>query len=130
MYLPFYRFSLIGFWGFLAITGYGVVSFGDEPQLAIGPRTPWTTSRLQGSPDPPLPYSIERLFPQIEFTNPTVLTNAPGNDRLFVAEVKGAIYSFPNNATEQQPDLLIDVSEYLGKKRTSVRFYLSPTISS
>lgn len=126
MYLPFYRFSLIGFWGFLAITGYGVVSFGDEPQLAIGPRTPWTTSRLQGSPDPPLPYSIERLFPQIEFTNPTVLTNAPGNDRLFVAEVKGAIYSFPNNATEQQPDLLIDVSEYLGKNAQVYGFTFHP----
>ena len=44
-------------------------------------RIPWTTSRITGTPEPPPPYTIERVFGNLEFTNPVVLTNAPATDR-------------------------------------------------
>src|ERR1700682_947164 len=43
----------------------------------IAQRTPWTTSRLTGSPEPPHPYKIERVFPKLTFKNPLLLTMAP-----------------------------------------------------
>src|SRR5262249_9621031 len=60
-------------------------------------RIPWSTSRFRGSPDPSPPYRAERVFPKLHFRNPTVLTNAPGTDRLFVAEQYGKIFSIPND---------------------------------
>src|SRR5216684_1026426 len=57
-------------------------------------RVPWTTSRITGSPEPPAPYRMERVFPKLEFKNPLLLVRAPGTNRLFVAEQAGPIYSF------------------------------------
>src|SRR5579859_6511282 len=50
----------------------------------IEKRTPWTTSRITGSPEPPHPYRIERVLPKLGFKNPLLITNAPGTERLFV----------------------------------------------
>src|SRR5437870_1901043 len=61
----------------------------------IDKRVPWTTSRFRGTPEPPLPYRAERSFPKLSFKSPTVLTNAPATDRLFVAEQHGKIFSIP-----------------------------------
>ena len=49
-----------------------------ERPYGIAMRVPWTTSRISGSPEPPAPYRIERVFPKLTFKNPLLLTNAPG----------------------------------------------------
>ncbi|MBC8289632.1 MAG: hypothetical protein H8E37_04870, partial [Planctomycetes bacterium] len=56
-----------------------------EPFGGLAKRTPLTTSNVRGRPEPPLPFRAEAAFPHVNFTNPTVLTNAPGTDRFFVA---------------------------------------------
>ena len=75
----------------------------------ISPRQPWTTSRVKGSPEPPLPYQAQRVFPNLNFEQPTVLTNAPGTDRLFVVEQQGRIYSISADNSRQEADLFLDV---------------------
>jgi putative heme-binding domain-containing protein len=80
----------------------------DNRPYGINNRVPWTTSRFRGSPDPPLPYRPERVFPNVHFKNPTVLTNAPGTDRLFVAEQHGKIYSISNDSHTAAADLFLD----------------------
>jgi hypothetical protein len=60
-----------------------------ERPFGIAARTPWKTSRLTGSPEPPHQYRIERAFPKLAFKNPLLLTRAPGTDRLFIAEHAG-----------------------------------------
>ena len=77
----------------------------------IKQRQPWATSRVKGSPEPPLPYRAQRVFQHLNFKQPTVLTNAPSTDRLFVAEQKGRIYSIPNDPDCKQADLFLDVNE-------------------
>jgi putative heme-binding domain-containing protein len=77
----------------------------------ITQRQPWTTSRVVGSPDPPLPYRIERVFPKLQFYNPLVVTDAPGTDRLFVGEQAGRIYSFPNDPNCGKADLFLDLAK-------------------
>jgi uncharacterized repeat protein (TIGR03806 family) len=86
----------------------------------IETRTPWTTSRVKGSPEPPPPYGIEPAFPKLKFSSPLDVVGAPGLDRLFVAERYGKIFSFPLDRGAAEPKLLIDV------KKTVYAFAVHP----
>jgi len=77
--------------GFLARLG----SFAAEPTQPV--RTPWTTSRVVGSPEEPPPLKIVRVFPNLKFEKPLLLARCPGSDRFFVGEQAGVLYSFPNH---------------------------------
>lgn len=78
-----------------------------EPQPRV--RTPWTSSKVAGSPEPPLPYRAERAFPKIGFHNPVELAFMPGSDRIFVVEQGGTIYSFKNAGDAAQRDVVINL---------------------
>ncbi len=84
-----------------------------ERPHGIPKRVPWTTSRVTGSPDPPPPYRVERVFPKLTFKNPTLLTNAPGTDRLFVGEQAGKLYSFRPSLEPTKADLFLDLTTEL-----------------
>src|SRR5882762_6002752 len=78
-------------------------------RFGLEKRIPWTTSRIAGSPDPPLPYVVKRVFPKLKFKEPVDWANTPAVDRLFVAEQWGKIFSFKNGPDVEQPDLVIDL---------------------
>ena len=80
-----------------------------QQPFGIEKRIPWTTSRITGSPDPPLPYVVKRVFPKLKFKEPVDWANTPAVDRLFVAEQWGKIFSFKNDPDVEQPDLVIDL---------------------
>jgi putative heme-binding domain-containing protein len=105
---------------FLVAAGAGwtfVIAFagGNEAKQSAkadsAKRVLWQTSHITGSPEPPAPYRMERVFPKLEFKNPLLLVKAPGTDRLFVAEQAGPIYSFKPNDQNDKRDLLIDMSK-------------------
>ncbi len=83
----------------------------DPPRVGIEKRVAWTTSRITGSPDQPLPYVTERVFPAIKFHECLDITSAPGSDRLFVVEQSGKIFSIPNKPDVQTADLVIDLAK-------------------
>jgi uncharacterized repeat protein (TIGR03806 family) len=85
-------------------------TFAAEP-FGIETRTPWTTSTVRGSPDPPLPLRAQRVFPKLSFKNPVTITSAPGTERLFVAEQTGKVFSIDPAAKEPKAELLIDANE-------------------
>lgn len=60
--------------------------------FGIDRRIPLTTSRVIGSPDPPLPYRVRRVYPKLKLTNPVTVVREPGSDRLLVIrhEASGA----------------------------------------
>jgi putative heme-binding domain-containing protein len=95
-----------------------------EPPAPFGidQRVAWTTSKINGSPDPPAPYRTERVFPSLQFTKPVVLTNAPRTDRLFVVELAGKIYSFRPSVLQDgkgQKELFFDLkADVAGSDRT------------
>ena len=82
-----------------------------EPAIDAATRTPWTTSRISGSPEPPLPYVTERVFPALTFNHCLEMAIAPGEDRLFVVEQSGKIFSFPNTSDVQTADLVVDFAK-------------------
>jgi uncharacterized repeat protein (TIGR03806 family) len=91
----------------------------DTRPFGIDQRVPWTTSRVTGSPDPPHPYRIERVFPKLRFLNPLLLARAPGLDRFFVGEHAGKIFSFPNDPKCDKADLFLDLTTELHSWDTS-----------
>jgi uncharacterized repeat protein (TIGR03806 family) len=74
----------------------------------IEKRTLWTTSRVQGSPEPPSPYQLEVAFPKLRFDQPLELTQVPGGNRFAVAERKGKVYTFENRLDAGDKHLLLD----------------------
>lgn len=85
-----------------------------HPQAAAdqaGLRTPWKTSQFQGTPEPPLPYRTQRVYRHVRFERPTVVTSAPGTDRLFVAEHDGKLYSIAPDRSTKERDVFLDVHD-------------------
>lgn len=83
----------------------------DPLKVGVEKRVPWTTSRITGSPEKPLPYVSERAFPALMFKNCIDITNVPGSDRLFVLEQAGKILSFPNRSDVAAADLVVDLAK-------------------
>jgi putative heme-binding domain-containing protein len=105
-----------------AEAGQGTAQLKKEKPHGIGKRTPWTSSHIKGSPEPPPPYKIVRAFPKLTFTNPLLLTTAPGINRFFVCEQAGKIFSFPIDPNAAKADLVIDLAKELHSwDKTKVR---------
>ena len=85
----------------------------------VGPsrsgRTPWTASRVVGSPDPPPPFKVVRAFPNLKFDHPLLIARYPGGNRLVVGEQSGILYSFADDP-DARADLFLDLP---GKSRRS-----------
>ncbi|MBO12006.1 MAG: hypothetical protein CMJ68_14725 [Planctomycetaceae bacterium] len=75
-------------------------------------KTPWSTSKVQGTPEPPSPFLAERRFPKLKFTNPVEMRPIPGTNRLLVMELGGKIYSFPDRQEAASPDLALDLKQH------------------
>ena len=59
-------------------------------------RVPWMDSKFRGTPEPPPAYKLERVFPNLTFTNPVELTWAPELDRFMMVELGTKIHLFEN----------------------------------
>ena len=53
-----------------------------KPKTFHGPLPRLTTSRVVGSPEPPLPYRTEKRYPKLKLTFPIAIVHQPGSDRL------------------------------------------------
>ncbi len=76
------------------------------------PRTPWTSNRVLGSPNPPPPYAVERVFSQITFEHPIDLAFMPGSERLFVADQSARLWSFDVRSNAPRADLVLNLREH------------------
>ena len=82
-------------------------------------RVPWTTGNLEGSPEPPDPYTTERAFPKIGFIEPLSVGVVPRQNRFGVATRPGKIFTFEIRADVTETQLLVD----LGKTTYCVAFH-------
>ncbi len=72
----------------------GLLRAEDSPPTP-GRRTPWSSSRVRGTPEPPPPLVAVNAFPGLRFHNPVALAVEPGGARMWVAEQTGKLFSFP-----------------------------------
>ena len=77
--------------------------------VEVAPRPAWTTSRVQGSPDPPLPFQVEEVFGGLSFYAPVFIQQIPGTEQYLIGELCGRIYSIDKNAPDADPVLAIDL---------------------
>lgn len=88
---------------------FGQAGQEQRAKSGLDRRVPWTTSRVQGSPEPAPPYRTQRAFPKLKFFEPLDVCYVPGRDRLAVAERPGKIHTFPTRPDVEQADLLLEL---------------------
>lgn len=64
-------------------------STADEPPFGLEKRIPWTTSKLVGSPEPPLPYTVAKVFEKLELKAPIYLAEEPVTGNLLAVLAGG-----------------------------------------
>ncbi len=77
--------------------------------LAQSSRVPWTTSRIQGSPEPPKPFVAEQVFTGVTFTNALDMVPVPALGQWVVAENGGKIWALPNDPQTKQATVALDL---------------------
>jgi putative heme-binding domain-containing protein len=82
--------SLLGLAGACLMGGLPCLHSADESTpFGIDHRVLWTTSRVVGSPEPPLPYTVAKTFTNIQWKAPIFIAPEPGTDRLLVVQAGG-----------------------------------------
>jgi len=105
--LPLFIFAL-----FAAFCGD---SSAAEKPVGIEKYTRWTSSRVVGTPDPLPGYQLRRVFPLVEFDEPTGLTfyEIPGveagKEWAFITERAGQVWCMRNEAGVDRAHLFIDL---------------------
>ena len=75
----------------------------------IEKRELWTTSQVKGSPEPPDPYRIERVYPKLKFDEALEIAAVPGRKAWGIAERKGKLFTFDADVKEPEKKLVLDV---------------------
>jgi glucose/arabinose dehydrogenase len=71
-------------------------------------RVPWTTSRVVGSPDPPLPYVTKPAFPKLSWRHPLYIAVEPTTGRLLTVTQHGRIEAFANDPSVEKTELFFE----------------------
>lgn len=95
-----------------------------------GERELWTSSRLIGSPDPPRPFTVERVYPGLQFNQPVELMAVPGTDKMMILEVTGKLFVFDNDASCKSAELVIDFNPLIDRFRRAYGFALHPEFAA
>ncbi|MBI5799830.1 MAG: PQQ-dependent sugar dehydrogenase [Verrucomicrobia bacterium] len=90
------------------------------------PRTPWSTSRVTGSPNPPAPFVVERAFPQLNFNRPVEFMRQPGSARWVLLEEGGRLVSFRPDAGVTNTDLALDFTTFRPDSARTFGFTFHP----
>jgi putative heme-binding domain-containing protein len=75
-------------------------------------RVPWANSGFHGTPEPPLPFRVERAFPKLTFDQPLEAATIPGTNRMVVIELAGRLRSFPYDDAAEKTDLFGDMKTF------------------
>lgn len=78
-----------------------------------GPRVPWTSTKITGSPEPPPPVRDVRAFPKLQFNKPVHLVPFPDRRRWLLVEEKGLLWSFRAAEDVDKPELFADLRKEL-----------------
>ena len=79
----------------------------EAPRSGIAKRELWTTSNIKGSPEPPDPFALKRVYPGLKFDEALELAAVPGKKAWGVAERQGKIFIV--DAAQPVKKLVLDV---------------------
>ena len=73
---------LIASWLLIGLPS-GVIAAQEEKPYGMAKREPWENNRFVGTPEPPLPYSVEPVFTNQSWHAPIFIASEPSSDQLF-----------------------------------------------
>ncbi|MCZ6672734.1 MAG: PQQ-dependent sugar dehydrogenase [Verrucomicrobia bacterium] len=78
-------------------------------------RVAWTASKVQGSPEPPAPYTAEVIWPHISFDEGLDITLLESEERMFITERYGKIWMLPADlsANPEKAELVCDLKQFV-----------------
>lgn len=111
--------------GCMTVTGLFAGEDDSSKPYGLDKRQPLTTSRVVGSPDPPLPYRAIDAFANLKWDKALYVISEPvpptsalpdkGTKsearRMFVIEQKGKIHAFPNDPVVEKMDIFLDLPD-------------------
>lgn len=77
--------------------------------------SPWTTSRVIGSPDPPLPYKTTQVFANVQLDLPTDITWLPEAQKWVANHAGDQMVTFENDPIGAVAQPLLSLSEFYGE---------------
>ncbi|MBM3847585.1 MAG: c-type cytochrome, partial [Verrucomicrobia bacterium] len=94
---------------------------GDAASMPFGltNRIAWDPSALAASPEPPLPYTVERTFTNLTWKAPIYLADEPGTERLLVVQAGGEsdrpsrVLRFHDDPLTSRADMLLEIQRRL-----------------
>ncbi len=93
--------------------------------------TPWTSSRILGSPDPALPYKTQRVFANVELNQPTDIIWLADAKRWIATQLNGQIVSFENDHDTAITRPVLDLKElHQGSVSTVVSTTFHPDLAN
>ncbi|MBX9788222.1 MAG: PQQ-dependent sugar dehydrogenase [Pirellulales bacterium] len=88
---------------------------GEERPFGLDHRLPWTTSKLIGSPEPPLEFTVERVYQNLALTSPIYVIEEPTSDHLLIVLT---------SVDGQQASRIVRVSSYFATDKFETYFEL------
>jgi len=94
-------------------------STASAQQPAAASRPLWQNTRLIGSPEPPPPYTVEKLFSQLELRAPLYVAPVPGSELLYVVLAGGEeerparLLAIANNASVAEAQTVLELERRL-----------------
>jgi uncharacterized repeat protein (TIGR03806 family) len=95
------------------------ISAAREGPFGLEKRVPWTTSRLAGSPEPPLPYTVEKTFTKHQWKSPIYIAEEPATDRLWIvqagsdADARSRIVRIKDEPDSSESTVVLDIPNRL-----------------
>ncbi|GAB5513535.1 PQQ-dependent sugar dehydrogenase [Rhodopirellula baltica] len=74
-------------------------------------RPAWNDSRLQGTPEPPLPLTVQRVHPNLVLRSPITAMDLPGTNRRLVLLQSGQVHTFEKRDNVESMDLALDIDK-------------------
>ena len=74
-------------------------------------RTPWTTSRVEGTPERPKPFVQEAILGHLKFSEALELQTVPGTGHLLLVERTGRIFTFNPKSDTEPANEIIDLTK-------------------
>ena len=99
-------------------------------QSGSAARPIWDSSKLIGSPDPPLPYRVRRCFPGITFNQPVGIVALPGRSRILALQRDGQLLSFKHAHDADTLDPAGSVLDYEPNLAAGLDLTLDPKFES
>ncbi|KAF0177326.1 MAG: heme-binding domain-containing protein [Limisphaerales bacterium] len=75
-------------------------------------RIPLTTSRVVGSPEPPLMLRAKRAWPATSFNHPLFIGRDAGSERFLVVEQAGRILAIPRDQSQSTTNLFFELPNH------------------